>query len=254
MKRTGIPIVILMSFSFLPPVTARADLSMMILSETYHVSGYVSRGDHEDPSGTFHPGEYQSYDLTVPSPGVSDTVSIWADTWDGSLTATSTATRYESGGHAHFHVEAFSTRIGPGGLWPEYSIDKDAYARLDVQFKFIGSADQLRLDVLGDIMYSGGTGRLARADGQSWLLYDGISFVSEDIVWWDVADLIPVDTEQIYTLSMDVYPWAAGEGGSLRTVTFMDVSGVSVVPAPGAAILGLLGLAGAGLGLRRRSN
>ena len=57
-----------MVLAFLLPLSAQADLSMIILSETYHVSGYVERADWEDPWWGYIDGDYRSYDLTTSDP------------------------------------------------------------------------------------------------------------------------------------------------------------------------------------------
>jgi len=243
-----------MALASLWPFAARADLSMTVLRETYHVAGYVARGDYYEWGGDeFYlsmPGESRSYDVTAARAPASGSASIIADVPGDSLQARSLATCCQDDSDLLFHVEAFSTRLGPGGQYPPYSIGKDAYASLDVQFLLRGGDDHVHVTVEGDPLYSRGSGSLA-GGGQSWSLFSGAFYDEESQPWWNAGDPIPFDTTQVYTLSMSVYPWAAGEGGGGRIVRFEDISHVSVVPLPGAALLALLGLGCAGRRLRR---
>jgi len=233
----------------LAPFPARADLSMTILSETYHATGYVWRndyewdepGDEENPGG-YHfvvPGEYQSYDVTTSTPPASGNVSVWADVPGGHLGARSLATRYDSPEGECFYLGVYPTRLGHVQFFP--AIDQYAYASLEVQFQPGDWTSRLAITVEDNSMYTSGSGTLT-GGGKSWPLYSGDYYEG---FLWNPGHSIPVDTTQIYTLSMDL--WGENGGGSL-IVDFQPLA-----PLPGAALLGLLGLGCAGWRLRKTS-
>jgi hypothetical protein len=191
----------------------KAELNMIILSQTYHVTGQVKRGEYQDPPEVI-PAVSLSYEHRTPNSPAADEVSIPAPrTPDGVIFAKSTAKQSESGPSVSFHTEAYATRFGPGGGWPA-NVEKDAFASLDVRFKLTGPPDQqFAATLAGDPMYSDGQGTLA-GGGDSWVLYDGPPD-SPDHTWR--SDPIALTTDVEYTLSMSVRP-VGGEGGSYRTL------------------------------------
>ena len=242
------------------PFPAQADLAMSILSETYHVRGSVGREDYEwdEPGDDSHPedyhfllpGESHSYDVITSHPPAFGSVSMPARglTID-SLDAWSLATRVRGYGQEESRLflrvatDSTTQKLTQRPFGPNQGAG--ASATLDVQFRLTGSSDSLQV-VIGAEAARHLPGGVSLTSGDTtWLQVDA----GYDSPPWEPSQTIPIDTSQIYTLSMSL---EHGDDYASWTVDFLDISNVTVVtPVPGAAVLGLLGLACAGWRLRK---
>lgn len=258
MRQTQVLAVIVMMGAFFSPLDAQADLSMVILSETYHVSGHLLAdpgADWTDPGDWIkdsYPGEYRSYDLTVSSPPVSGEVRIGVPFHAGSM-----ATRDTDDSGTRFYTEATSTRK-PAYTYGEPAAFGESTASLSVDFMLRGSDDLLSVVAHGGGFYAKYY-HATLADlvtGQSWtLLYADDPWwpdahYEDDFAYWNDPDPIPIDQAHVYRLVMGI--GADDRGGGALYVDFLNVSDVRPIPAPGAALLGVLGLGTAAMRLRRR--
>jgi hypothetical protein len=249
MKRIEALIAVGVMLSLAPALPARADLTMTVLRETYHVWGYVSQLDvsEEDPL----PDRYlsDSYDVSLSK-------TYPADQWTSSIEVSGSArvgdppVISEAGSSAgragnQFHVGHYwfpnGALGGPG----------NANAQLQADLLFAGSADGLSILASYYIGRPGFDGEPFEGDATLTDLVSGAS--------WEIACTeplgctLPFENTHIYRLEMylEGSPFKSDNELSLQ---FENVSHVvAAAPLPGAAWLAVIGLGCAGRRLRRRS-
>jgi hypothetical protein len=202
---------------------ANADLHMTILSETYFVSGYAGNSAGYGPYGEWYDAHHVSYADISSSNIYGQTVGAplsSAISWPGRRS-------WPVNGEPWFFVGA--TASTPRDA-PYYGIDPYSYAEASmvVVFTLTGLDTDVDLQVYAfEGMYN-------------WPRYE----------YWDYGYSFGKIGDDVFRLQGWVWSYGTRDMVELDIV-FGNVSSVAVIPVPGAALLGVLGLGTAGLRLRR---
>ncbi len=215
-------ILVSAALAFLSPLAALADLSMVILSETYHVSGYVRQTEGEDWFGNWWPAVDIPYDYTDNDPVGGGVEQAWPCMYAHS-DAGRGVSPYESEANGYcLYLDAYRSKFFYDS---ESYLDTYSCASIEIDFMLTGPDDSLAACLMGTAHT--GSGGFSHAEltnrntSESWPL--------------SASSLVPVNETDLYRLEISAYERSTY--GTEISLEFLNVSSVDVPPIPSVALL-----------------